>query len=317
MTPAPAPVTVAVVSYETRELLLACLDALRPDADAGRARVCVVDNASRDGSAAAARARAPWAEVIAAGENLGFGRAVNLVAERSDSPWLLAANADVAPRPGALATLLATGEADPRAGAVAPALILPGGAIQHSTGPLPTLPVAVVHALGLHRLSPALGERLCLEGGWRPDRPRTVPWAIGACLLLRRRAFDAIGGFDRRRWMYAEDLDLGWRLRDAGWHTRYEPGAAVAHASAAATGPAFGPARRTRYMAATYEVIAAHRGAPRARATAAINLAGVAARLAWMLPAATVSRRHRAIARDTAAWAGAHRQGLNAGRSGP
>ena len=310
-----APVTIAVVSYETRELLLACLDALRPDADAGRARVCVVDNRSSDGSAAAARARAPWAEVIEAGENLGFGPAVNLVAERSRSPWLLAANADVAPRAGALATLLAAGEADPRAGAVAPALILPGGEVQHSTGPLPTLPVACVHALGLHRLSPALGDRLCLEGSWRSARARTVPWAIGACLLLRRRAFDAIGGFDRRRWMYAEDLDLGWRLREAGWHTRYEPGATVAHASAAATGPAFGRGRRDRYMAATYEVIAAHRGPARARVTAAINLAGVAGRMAWMLPAATVSRRHRALARDTAAWAGAHRQGLRARRS--
>lgn len=312
-----APVTVAVVSYETRELLLACLDALRPDADAGRARVYVVDNRSSDGSAAAARAHAPWAEVIEPGENLGFGRAVNLVAERRSSRWLLAANADVAPRAGALAALLAAGEADPRAGAVAPALILPGDDVQHSAGPLPTLPVAFVHALGLHRVSPALGDRLCLEGSWRADRARTVPWAIGACLLLRRRAFDAIGGFDRGRWMYAEDLDLGWRLREAGWHTRYEPGAAVAHASAAATGPAFGAGRRDRYMAATYEVIASHRGAARARATAAINLAGVAGRMAWMLPTATVSRRHRGLARDTATWAAAHRQGLHAGRSAP
>ncbi|MEO9119880.1 MAG: glycosyltransferase family 2 protein, partial [Solirubrobacteraceae bacterium] len=206
--------TVAVVSFQTRKLLLDCLAALRADVDAGRIRVCVVDNRSTDGSAAAAREHAPWAEVITPERNLGFGAAVNLVAARSASPWLLAANADIAPHPGALAQLLAAGTADPRAGAVAPRLILPDGATQHSVGPFPSVALAVTFALGAHRLSPRLADRLCLDDHWDPRRARTVPWALAACLLLRRAAFDAIGGFDARQWMYAEDLDFGWRLRD-------------------------------------------------------------------------------------------------------
>jgi N-acetylglucosaminyl-diphospho-decaprenol L-rhamnosyltransferase len=133
---------------------------------------------------------------------------------------------------------------------------------------------------------------------------------VGACLLLRRSAFDAIGGFDARQWMYAEDLDLGWRLRDAGWVTRYEPGAVVAHTSAAATAPAFGAGRRRRAMAATYEVIARRRGPLRARVTAAVNLAGTAARVGWIAPAALVARGPRARLRDTWGWLAAHREGL-------
>src|SRR5581483_2913353 len=132
------------------------------------------------------------------------------------------------------------GARDRGIGAVAPRLIRPDGRTQHSVWPLPTLALAIAFTLGLARVLPGTGERLCLEGYWNPDRAREVPWAIGAFLLLRRAAFDAVGGFDERQWMYAEDLDLGWRLHDAGWSTRYEPAARVLHADGAATAVAFG-----------------------------------------------------------------------------
>ncbi|MGB9184387.1 MAG: glycosyltransferase family 2 protein [Solirubrobacteraceae bacterium] len=304
-----APVTVAVVSWNTRELLLGCLEALRSEVETGRAEVYVVDNTSQDGSAAAARRQAPWARVLAAPGNLGFGAAVNLVAARTQSDWLAAANADVSVTPGALERLLAAGS-DPRVGAVAPRLKLPGGETQHSVGPLPTLPLALTFALGVHHLSPGLGDRLCLEARWDPERPRFVPWAIGAFLLLRRSAFEAAGGFDERQWMYAEDLDLGWRLREAGWLTRYEPRAVVRHAGAAATAQAFGPERTGRFMRATYEVIARRRGTIRARLTAAVNLLGTLLRVAWMAPLAWARPGRRSQLRATWAWVGAHRQGL-------
>jgi N-acetylglucosaminyl-diphospho-decaprenol L-rhamnosyltransferase len=193
---------------------------------------------------------------------------------------------------------------------VAPRLELPGGDTQHSVGPLPTLPLALTFALGAHHLSPGLGDRLCLETRWDPERPRFVPWAIGAFLLLRRNAFDAAGGFDERQWMYAEDLDLGWRLREAGWLTRYEPGAVVKHAGAAATAQAFGPERTVRFMGATYEVIARRRGTVRARLIAAVNLLGTLLRVAWMAPLAVARPGRRPQLHATWAWVGAHRQGL-------
>ena len=133
------PVTVAVVSWNTRELLLRCLSSLARDVESGLASVWVVDNGSTDGSLEAARKAAPWAEVVNAGENLGFGRAVNRVAERTESPWIVAANADVAPEPGALATLVEAGH-ESEVGCVAPRLILPNGETQHSAYPFPTIP---------------------------------------------------------------------------------------------------------------------------------------------------------------------------------
>jgi GT2 family glycosyltransferase len=305
----PAAVTVAVVSWNTRELLLRCLGSMRGDVEAGRAQVVVVDNGSGDGSAAAVRDQAPWAELIELPRNIGFGRAVNLVAGRTQSQWLAAANADVALRPGALRTLV---EAGSRVdiGAVAPRLLLADGATQHSAHSLPTVGLALVHAAGLYQCSPRLADALCLEGHWDADRDRDVPWAIAAFLLLRRRAFDAVGGFDDRQWMYAEDLDLGWRLRDAGWATRYAPAACVEHASGAATAALFGDGRRRRFMRASYLVIARRRGPASARTTAAINAAGALARVGWMAPAALVDSRWRAPAKDAMAWVAPHLDGL-------
>lgn len=309
----PAPVTVAVVSYNTRELLCRCLRALAPDVRDGRADVWVVDTGSRDGSPEAARAEAPWATVRELDANVGFGRAVNFVAARTLSPWLLCANADVELEPGALAAMLAAG-ADARVAAVAPRLLLPDGRTQHSVQSLPTLRFTLAFNLGLPALSARLSDRMLLEGRYDPDRARTVPWAIGALLLVRRTAFHVVGDFDERQWMYAEDLDLGWRFNAVGYLVRYEPGARARHASGASTGPAFGDERRRRFMRETYAVIARRRGPWVARLTAAINVAGALARMAWMTPPALVSGRWRERWRDTRGWVTAHREGLRRAR---
>lgn len=270
-------VAVAVVSYNTRDLLLRCLDSLAADVESGRATVSVVDNGSVDGSVEAVGARAPWAHVIDSGANLGFGPAVNLVANRSGSEWLLAANADIELEPGALDALLAAG-VDSSVGCVAPQLVLPGGWTEHSVHPFPTVPLTLAFNLGLHRLSGRFGERMCLDGAWDPGRPRDVPWAIGACLLMRRAAFQQAGGFDERQWMYAEDVDLQWRLGRLGWRTRYAPEARVHHESGAAARDAFGEQRTGRFMTATYDMLRRRRGPARMWATAAINIAGAAVR---------------------------------------
>lgn len=303
--------TIAVISWNTRALLIRCLRSLEQDVATGEAEVWVVDNGSADGSAAAARAEAPWATVVEAPENLGFGRAVNLVADRTEGDWLACANADVALEPGALRALLDAAREE-RIGAVAPRLILADGRTQHSVYPFPTVPFTVAFNLGLPRFSARWSDELCLEGSWNPDRPRAVPWAIGALLLLRRRAFEQVGGFDVRRWMYAEDLDLGWRLRDGGWVTRYEPAAHVQHASGAATELAFGEGRIDRYTRASYAVILSRRGIVRTWITAAVNVAGAAARVAWTVPLGLVWRRRRPAAARALMWLRAHRQGLRA-----
>jgi N-acetylglucosaminyl-diphospho-decaprenol L-rhamnosyltransferase len=295
-------VVVAVVSWNTRELLRRCLGSLEPESRRRLAEVWVVDNASADGSAEMVREHFGWVQLIASKENLGFGRAVNAVAERTSWDWLAVANADVALRPGALDTLLESGYRDPGAGAIAPRLVLPNGQTQHSVFAFPTIPFALTLQTSAYKLWRALGDRMAIPGYWDSDRARRVPWAIAAFLLVRRSAWGATGGFDDRQWMYAEDLDLGWRLHRTGWATRYEPRAVVDHESGASTSQSWGAELAPVWQRSTYGFMARRFGMPRTRAVAAISFAGQAARWLALAPSALLRpdrhrERHEALGR--------------------
>lgn len=305
--PQPA-VRVVVVSWNTAGLLDRCLTALSPDVDSGFAEVVVVDNASTDGSAELVTGHHPWATLVRSPPpgNIGYGPAVNLGADAGvagDRPrWLVAANADVAVHPGALATLVAAGDADPGVGVVAPRLVLEDGSAQHHVHPFPSLTaLAAVHLPGAARVLPA-GR--VMEGRWDAERAIDVDWAHGALLLVRRGPFDAIGGFDASQWLYAEDVDLCWRLARAGWRTRYEPSARVTHAVSAATTQAWTDdgAREDRKQAATYAWMRGRYGARRTAFLAGAAWAGARVQ-ALREPAGW--RRDRALAH-----AARHRAGL-------
>lgn len=288
------PFHVVVVSFRTPRLLDRCLTSLRPDLVAGRASVAVVDNAPGDGSAALVREHHPGVVLVEPGTNLGFGAAVDLGARGSRAAWICPANADVAVRPRTLEALARAGARDPGAGILAPRLIAPDGATQHSVHPFPGLRFVAAFNAGLVRGDAR--RRLVLEGDWDPEEPRRVPWAHGAFLAVRRAAWDAIGGFDPSMWMYAEDLDLAWRAARAGHPTRYVPDALVDHEIAAATGTAWGDERGRRSMAATYRWQAARRSTAVAAAAAGMNAAGAVARAALGAPPGRAA--HRAWARD-------------------
>jgi N-acetylglucosaminyl-diphospho-decaprenol L-rhamnosyltransferase len=309
--PPSARIAVAVVSWNTRDLLATCLESFRPDVEAGRAEVWVVDNASDDESAQLVANEYSWVKLIASTRNLGFGAAVNAVAERTSSAWVAPANADIRLEPGALKRLLEAGEGHSDAGAVAPRLIAPDGSTQHSVFPLPTVGFTLLFNLGVYRLSRRLADRWCLVGHWNPDQPRRVPWAVAAFLLVRRTAWDEVGGFDENQWMYAEDLDLGWRLQQVGWHTLYEPSARVHHVEAAATSQRWGENRAFQWQASTYAWMLRRRGGLVTRATALINMFGAAIRGVLLTPGALVRPARWGQARRNA-WMAArgHRLGL-------
>lgn len=293
--------TVAVISWNTRELLHRCLESLASDGRSGLAEVWVVDNASRDGSAAMVGERHPWARLVALDENVGYGRAVNLVAQQTASRWLVLANADVALEPDALSRLVAAGEADPGAGIIAPRLVLPTGETQHLAWAFPTVSATLAQNLGPRILPGRVADHLALRGGWNPDRARRVPWAVGALLLVRRRAWDEVGGFDAGHWMSAEDLDLGWRMRKAGWATRYEPAAVVHHDESSATRQVWGDELAIHWQRCAYAWMVRRMGRARTALVGLLNLIGCGARLLsdFVIVGFRVDDRLRALGRWT------------------
>jgi GT2 family glycosyltransferase len=224
-----------IVSYRSRELLRRCLDSLRAHPPRAAMNVVVVDNASGDGTVEMVRSEHPEVELIASPENLGFAAATNLGAARGSAPYLLALNPDTKVTDGALDTVIATLEAHPRAAVVGPRLLTEDGSLDHAAKrSFPTPLSALGHFSGFGRRPGAHGRLAAYRAPEVKSGP--VDAVNGAFMLMRRSAFEAAGGFDEGYWMYMEDLDLSYRLAQAGWESRYEPAATVHHVKGGTTG---------------------------------------------------------------------------------
>lgn len=225
-TPAsPAACDVVVVSYNQRERLLACLASVR--ATEPGLRLIVVDNASADGSAAAAREAFRRADVLALDENIGFAAAVNRGAGLGTAPHILLLNNDARLTPEALQKLTrALGDTD--AVAAGPRLLGAGGAVELSLdrtlSPWNEARFKVLEFFYRSGRGPAAGRVQR-----QMARSREVRSLSGACILLDRAAFEEVGGFDERFFLYAEDVDLCLRLRQRGGKILYVAGAVVEH----------------------------------------------------------------------------------------
>lgn len=219
--------TAIVVNYNAGDSLASCVDSLVAD---GVADVLVVDNASSDRSAErlAGEGR-PGVRVVWAGENLGFGGAVNRGAAETEAPYLLVSNPDLVVEPGATAALVGRLERDSDLAVCGPMLLETDGTVYPSGRDFPRLGDAIGHAfVGLVWGGNRWTKRYRHLGDDQ-HRSREADWVSGACFVVRHDAFDSVGGFDERYFMYVEDVDLCWRLRRAGWRVWYEPAASVVH----------------------------------------------------------------------------------------
>ncbi|HEY0225178.1 MAG TPA: glycosyltransferase family 2 protein [Mycobacterium sp.] len=202
--------------------------------------VLLADNGSTDGTPAEALARYSNVRLFDTGANLGYGTAVNrAVRHLSDSggvdDWLIVANPDVQWGPGSIDALLEAAARWPHAGALGPLIRDPDGSVYPSARHLPSLVRG-----GMHAVVGPFWKRNPWTAAYRQERlepsERPVGWLSGSCLLLRRSAFDQVGGFDERYFMYMEDVDLGDRLGRAGWLSVYVPTAEVLHHRGHSTG---------------------------------------------------------------------------------
>jgi GT2 family glycosyltransferase len=217
------------VNTEQRELLVRCLDAIAAERDAlpFETEVLVLDNASTDGSAGAARHHPVVTEVIALRQRRGKGENDTALLQRARGRYALLLNEDSELLPGAVAALHAALAERPKAGAAGARLLRPDGTLQPSAWRFPTPATALVGAVFLHR-------RLTVQS--RGETTREVDWAQSAALLVRVEAARAIGYFDPAFFVYSDEVDFCKRLRDAGWSTLYVPDAVAVHHEQLSTG---------------------------------------------------------------------------------
>ncbi|CAN5557283.1 glycosyltransferase family 2 protein [soil metagenome] len=198
--------------------------------------VVLADNGSTDGSPESAVERYPNTTLLPTGGNLGYGTAMNRgVASTDDSEFVVIVNPDVVWGPGSIDALLDAMARWPQAGAVGPLIRDPDGSVYPSARHLPS----VIRG-GMHAVVGPVWKNNPWTAAYRQERQepseRSVGWLSGSCLLMRRAAFEQIGGFDERYFMYMEDVDLGDRLSRAGWLNVYVPSAEILHDKGHSTG---------------------------------------------------------------------------------
>lgn len=226
--------SVVIVNFNTRAHLQHCLASVVAQAE----RVVVQDNGSTDGSVEMVRRAFPSVVLRVDDANPGYGAAANRGIRACGGTDVLLLNSDTVAAPDAVARLGRYLAEHPRAAIVGPRILNPNGTLQRSCYrfPSPLRPPFERDPLDAAiRRVPFLRERSV--GSWSHTRARIVPCVLGAAMAIRRDAFDAVDGFDESYFMFAEEADLAFRMRAAGWETHFAPVTDVVHVGGASTRP--------------------------------------------------------------------------------
>ncbi len=240
-------VGVVIVSYNTRDLLRRCLATL--PACSLPLRVVVVDNASQDASVAMVQAEFPGVQLVPCASNAGFAAANNmgmtalgLPSAPDAPPYVLLLNPDTEVQAGAIETLVAFLQAHPRVGVAAPRLINPDGSLQRAAFRFPTLSMSLLDVFPPGEVLPGRWYDSWWHGRYPQEAndssvpPFPIDHPLGAAMLVRREVLATVGMLDAAYFMYSEEIEWCWRIRQAGWAIWQVPAAVVLHVGGAATG---------------------------------------------------------------------------------
>jgi GT2 family glycosyltransferase len=222
--------SIILVNWNGRELLARALEAVYATVLQANYEVIVVDNASTDGSVELVRERFPQTILVVNEQNVGFGKANNQAAAMASGRYLLLLNTDCFVHEGTVDQLVHFLDQHTQAGAVGPRLRYEDGSLQRSAMSFPTLLTELWTVLGLAQRfpkSPLFGRYLMTH--WDLDSIRQVDALMGACLLIRSSIVQELGLFDEQFFMYSEEVDLCYRLHQAGWQCFFLPTVEATH----------------------------------------------------------------------------------------
>ncbi len=221
----PMDVSIIIVNWNTRELLGRCLASVGTTVQNLSCEIIVVDNASTDGSVAMVKERFPEVHLIENSENRGFGAANNQALRIMTGRYALLLNSDTVLTEKAVAELFSCMENHSEAAMACGQLLNADGSRQNSVAAFPTLLTLMTNISLLELLFPRRypSKRYIHVG------PVEIDSGIGACLLVRREAIDAVGLFDERYFFFFEETDWAYRMRRAGWKVLHVPTALIYH----------------------------------------------------------------------------------------
>ncbi|HOV86493.1 MAG TPA: glycosyltransferase family 2 protein [Syntrophobacteraceae bacterium] len=247
--------SVLIVNWNTRDDLRECLRSIGENLTSLRPQVIVVDNGSRDGSAAMVSCEFPAVTLLSSPTNLGFARANNRALQQASGDFLLLLNPDTRVGKGAIEGLIETMAADPAVGIAGLQLLNSDGSKQNSISSDPSLLTELTNKSLLRMLFPRKypGKELELT------RPIDVDAVIGACMLVRRKAFEEVGPLDEDYFLFLEETDWCRRMRRKGWKVVHDPRFTVLHLQGKSAGQV-PTAARTEYWKSRYRFFQKHYG---------------------------------------------------------
>jgi GT2 family glycosyltransferase len=217
--------SIIIVSWNTKEYLLRCLESVFRTERSRSWDVIVVDNGSKDGSEKEAKQLYPEIRLIANEKNLGFAKATNQGVKHASGKWILLLNPDTEARDGAIETLIAFMDSHPDAGIAGAQLLNGDGSKQNSIANFPSLATELLNKSLLRRFLPEKfpGKERVYSG------PKEVESVIGACLIARREAIEKVGILDEDYFLFFEETDWCYRMKKTGWRVYHVPQAEVVH----------------------------------------------------------------------------------------
>jgi asparagine synthase (glutamine-hydrolysing) len=296
----PAPeLSVVIVNWNTRDILRDCLASVVRHLAGIPHEILVVDNASSDGSPAMVAREFPQVRLVCNAENVGFARANNQAMRAARGACFLLLNSDTRLDDDSVAGLVRTLQAQPDVGLAHCRLVFADGALQHTTYRFPGIGLALLEDFGLYKLLPRRRRGEILLGGyWDQDQERDVDWVAGAFMLLPRAVFERTGGFSEAYFMYGEDMEWCWRIRDAGWRIRYYPQASLTHLDHSSAAIRWGDRRVAICLERQVDIFELRHGRARGALFRLVRTGGALFRAASFAARALAGGRHAAYYRD-------------------
>lgn len=228
--------SIIIVTWNSEEFVGSCLESILGVADESQFEIIVVDNASSDRTISVVHQFLPRVKLIENKKNLGYAQANNQGIEKSTSEYVLLLNPDTQIQKDALGSMLRFMETNPEIGALGPQLLNPDGSVQPSCREFPKFSTLIWEFSGASRIF----SKSKVFGRWRMgyfafDRRREVDQPMGSCLMLRSRTLKQVGLFDGTFSMFFNDVDLCYRIKNAGWKIFFYPHARVLHHKGAST----------------------------------------------------------------------------------
>lgn len=273
--------SVIIVNWNTRELTRACLSSLREQLSSVAHEVIVVDNASGDNSAEMIAADFPDVRLIRNPENVGFGVANNQAMRVARGKWFMLLNSDTKLLDDSVVRLFERVRTASDIGIAHCRLQFPDGRLQHTAYRFPTIRLALLEDLGFYKLMPRRAPEALLGGYWDYAEERDVDWVAGAFMLLPRAVFEQTGGFDERLFMYGEDMEWCYRIRDKGWRIRYYPDASISHVDHASSEIRWGDERVAICLRRQRDLYADRHGHMRGQVLTVLRVLGAALRASY------------------------------------